>query len=252
LESVTLPAILPGDLDDLPPMGRKFTRYFDTTPMSHHNITRYGLWHKAVAAYLACSTFTDRAVGRLVEALARSEHADDTLIVLWSDHGMHLGEKMHWEKRSLWEESTRVPLIFVRPGEKGRRAVSTRAVGLIDLYPTLLELCGLPQKEGLDGRSLAPLLEDPSREWNHPALTTHHPGNHSVRTERWRYIRYANGDEELYDHRYDSSEFRNLAADPEYAAVKARLSKHIPSESAPYAPSLEKTSFTQKFDWSKP
>ncbi len=252
LDQVKLPPILPGDLDDLPPMGRKFTRYFDSTPMSHHNITRHGLWHKAVASYLASSTFTDRCVGRLVDALARSPHAGDTLIVLWSDHGMHLGEKMHWEKRSLWEESTRVPLLFVRPGEEGRRAVSARAVGLIDIYPTLVELCGLPEKAGLDGHSLAPLIEDPEREWERPALTTHHPGNHSVRSERWRYIRYANGDEELYDHRDDPHEFRNLAADPEYAPVKARLSKWIPAESAPYAPRLQRSSFTQEFDWMNP
>ena len=252
LNQVSLPAILPGDLDDLPPMGRKFTRYFDSTPMSHHNITRYGLWHKAVASYLACSTFTDMCVGRLVDALAGSPHAANTVIVLWSDHGMHLGEKMHWEKRSLWEESTRVPLIFVRPGEEGRRAVSTRPVGLIDIYPTLVDLCGLPAKSGLEGHSLVPLLDDPTREWEYPALTTHHPGNHTVRTERWRYIRYANGDEDLYDHRYDPHEFRNLAADPEYAGVKSRLAKWIPERSAPYAPRLPRGTFTQEFDWSKP
>lgn len=252
LDSVSLPPTLPGDLDDLPPMGLKFTRYFDSTPMSHHNITRLGLWHKAVASYLACSTFTDMCVGRLVDALARSPYADNTVIVLWSDHGMHVGEKMHWEKRSLWEESTRVPLIFVRPGEQGGRAVSTRPVGLIDIYPTLIELCGLTEKSGLDGHSLAPLIEDPDGKWEHPVLTTHHPGNHAIRTERWRYIRYANGDEELYDHRADPHEFRNLAADAQYAAVKRRLSREMPAESAPYAPRNPRNTFTQEFDWTKP
>ncbi|MCP5114077.1 MAG: sulfatase [bacterium] len=252
LAGLKLPATLPGDLDDLPPMGRKFTRYFDTTPMSHHNITRFGLWHKAVASYLACSTFTDRCVGLLLDALARGPHAGNTVIVLWSDHGMHLGEKMHWEKRSLWEESTRVPLIFVRPGEQHRNAVSTRPVGLIDVYPTLVELCGLPARDELDGHSLVPLLEDPGREWQYPALTTHHPGNHAVRTERWRYIRYANGDEELYDHRWDQHEFRNLAGDPEYDRVKGRLAGWIPDTSAPYAPRLPRGRFVQEFDWTKP
>lgn len=253
LDQVKLPETQAGDLDDLPPMGLKFTRYFDTTPMSHHNITRHGLWHKAVASYLATATFTDHCIGRLLDALEGSSHADNTIIVLWSDHGFHLGEKMHWEKRSLWEESTRVPLIFSVPGKNQQRnVVSTRPVGLIDVYPTLVELCGLPEKESLQGRSLVPLLNDPNLPWDYPVLTTHHPGNHAIRTERWRYIRYANGDEELYDHRYDANEFRNLAADPEYAPVIKRLASHIPDTSAPYAPRLPRAKYTQEFDWSKP
>lgn len=253
LDQVQLPETQAGDLDDLPPMGRKFTRYFDSTPMSHHNITRHGLWHKAVASYLATATFTDHCVGRLLDALEGSPHADNTIIVLWSDHGFHLGEKMHWEKRSLWEESTRVPLIFSVPGNNQQRnVVSTRPVGLIDIYPTLVELCGLPEKEGLQGRSLVPLLNDPNLPWDHPVLTTHHPGNHAIRSERWRYIRYANGDEELYDHRYDPNEFRNLAGDPEYAPVIKRLASHIPNTSAPYAPRLPRQKFTQEFDWFQP
>jgi len=252
LDQVQLPAVLPGDLDDLPPMGRKFTRYFDTTPMSHHNITRHGLWHKAVASYLACATFTDRCVGRLLDALDRSPYGKNTVVVLWSDHGFHLGEKMHWEKRSLWEESTHVPLIFVVPGDFCRGATCTRPVGLIDIYPTLVELCDLPPKADLQGHSLVPLLKEPTGQWDYPALTTHHPGNHAVRTERWRYIRYANGDEELYDHRYDPHEFRNLAGDPEYADVIKRLAAWIPKDNAPYAPRLPRQKFTQEFDWFKP
>ncbi len=253
LDQVKLPETQPGDLDDLPPMGLKFTRYFDTTPMSHHNITRYGLWNKAVASYLATATFTDHCVGRLLDALENSPHADNTIIVLWSDHGFHIGEKMHWEKRSLWEESTRVPLIFSVPGKNQlRNARSTRPVGLIDIYPTLVELCKLPKNKNLQGRSLVPLLNNPSLPWDHPVLTTHHPGNHAIRSERWRYIHYANGDEELYDHRYDPNEFRNLAEDPEYAAVKKRLSTYLPKETVPYAPRLPHQKFTQEFDWFKP
>ncbi len=252
LDRVELPPILPGDLDDLPPLGRKFTRYFDSTPMSHHNVTRHGLWHKAVASYLACATFTDVCVGRLLDALSESPYAENTVIVLWSDHGFHLGEKMHWEKRSLWEESTRVPLVFVTPEKNATTGRCTRPVGLIDIYPTLVELCGLPAKGDLQGRSLVPLLKNPAAEWDHPAITTHHPGNHAVRTERWRYIQYANGDRELYDHESDPHEWHNLAEDPQYADVIEELQEHVPKDNAPYGPRLPRNTFTQEFDWSKP
>ncbi len=252
VKTTQLPETLPGDLDDLPPMGRKFTRYFDSTPMSHHHITRNGLWHKAVASYLACATFTDACVGRLLDALDDSPHSKDTIIVLWSDHGFHIGEKMHWEKRSLWEESTRVPLIFSLPGEPRRGAQCSRPVGLIDIYPTLLDLCQLPQKRSLQGRSLRPLLKDPALAWDYPALTTHHPGNHAVRGEHWRYIRYANGDQELYDHRNDPHEFHNLVNDPQHAGVIRRLAKSIPQDCVPYGPSEPRHKFTQEFDWTKP
>ena len=137
---------------------------------------------------------------------------------------------MHWEKRSLWEESTHVPLVMVAPDGVNVGAECTRSVGLIDIYPTLVELCGLPTKQDLQGNSLVPLLENPSQAWKFPALTTHHPGNHSVRTERWRYIQYANGDEELYDHDADPHEWKNLANDPDYAAVKDRCSPTYPQD----------------------
>ena len=206
-----------------------------------------------MASYLATATFTDHCVGRLIEALRASAHADNTIVVVWSDHGFHLGEKMHWEKRSLWEESTRVPLIFYVPGEDHEAGgVCTRRVGLIDIYPTLVELCDLPEKPDLQGRSLVPLLEDPGREWDFPVLTTHHPGNHAIRSEDWRYIRYANGEEELYDHRVDPHEFHNQAANPEYAGVKEALATYLPKESVPYAPRLPRRRFTQEFDWFNP
>lgn len=252
LNEVKLPEVNPGDLEDLPPMGRKFTRYFDTTPMSHHNITRHGLWHKAVASYLATATFTDHCVGKLLEALDKSDYANNTLIVLWSDHGFHIGEKMHWEKRSLWEESTRVPLIISAPGITTPASSSPKAVGLIDLFPTLIELCQMPEKSGLEGRSLVPLLKDPKRNWPYPALTTQMPGNHSVRTEHWRYIHYVNGDEELYDHRSDPHEFSNLAEKPEYAAIKKRLATHLPKNEVPSGPRLPRRTYTQPFDWTQP
>ena len=252
LDTVQLPPVLPGDLDDLPPLGRKFTRYFDTTPLCHLNILRCGVWNKAVASYLACASFTDMCVGRLLDALDKSPHAKNTVIVLWSDHGFHLGEKMHWEKRSLWEESTRVPLVFATPDGVSAGIQCSRPVGLIDIYSTLVELCGLPAKQDLQGHSLVPLLKNPSQAWEYPALTTHHPGNHAVRTERWRYIHYVNGDEELYDHDNDPHEWKNLANDLKFADVKKRLATHLPTSNAPYAPRLPRQKFTQEFDWSKP
>lgn len=247
-----LPPVLPGDLEDLPPMGRKFTRYFDSTPMNHLNILRHGVWHRAVSAYLASVSFTDHCVGQLLDALAASPYADNTLIVLWSDHGFHLGEKMHWEKRSLWERSTRVPLIFAGPGIAPASGGCQRPVGLIDVYPTLVELCGLPAKKELQGRSLLPLLKDPQTAWDHPALTTQHLGNHSVRTGCWRLIRYVNGDTELYDMQADPNEWHNLAASPGHVDTIRELEKHLPQHNAPEAPRLPRNRYTQEFDWSKP
>ncbi|MEM7147646.1 MAG: sulfatase [Verrucomicrobiota bacterium] len=251
LDSTSLPATLPGDLEDLPPMGRKFTRYFDTTPMNHADITRLGLWTKAVASYLACSAFTDHCVGRLLDALDQSPYADNTIVVLWSDHGFHIGEKMHWEKRSLWEESTRVPLIIAGPNISAGTP-SPRTVELVDLYPTLLELAQLPEKPGLEGQSLVPLLKDPTHPWPQPALTTQMPGNHAVRTERWRYIQYANGDTELYDHSNDPHEFYNLADKPEHAATIKKLQTHLPKTEVPSGPRLPQQRYTQDFDWTQP
>ena len=249
---VALPVAPMDDLEDVPPMGRKFTRYFDASPLTHNEILRRGLWHQAVAAYLACVTEVDAALGRVLDALDRTPQGRNTVIVLWSDHGFHLGEKLHWEKRSLWDRSTRVPLIVAGPGVTAAGKQSGRAVGLIDLYPTLVELCGLPARPGLDGRSLVPLLRDPQHPWPYPALTTQMPGNHAVRTEQWRYIRYVNGDEELYDMRADPHELANLAGDPRHAAVKAELARWLPREEAPMGPRLPTGPTEFEFDWTRP
>lgn len=251
-EQVTLPVAPMDDLEDVPPMGRKFTRYFDLSPISHNEIIRRGLWRKAVAAYLGCVAFVDKCVGRVLDALEKSPQGKNTIVVFWSDHGFHLGEKMHWEKRSLWERSTRVPLIVALPGESRRGTRTHRPVGLIDVYPTLVELGGLPAKAGMDGRSLAPLLRDPGHAWPHAAVSTQMPGNHSVRTEDWRYIRYANGDEELYAHPGDPHELRNLAPGAGYERIKRDLGKWIPQVNAPSGPRLPKGTSEFEFDWTKP
>ena len=167
-------------------------------------------WRPAVRGYLASISFADAQVGRLLDALDSSPHAKNTVVVLWSDHGMHIGEKQHWEKFTLFEESTRVPLIILAPGVTRPGGTCDRPVSLLDVYPTLNELCGLPKRDDIDGVSLVPLLKDPAARRDRPAITTWGRDSHSVRTERWRYIRYANGSEELYDHKDDPDEYTNL------------------------------------------
>ena len=168
-----------------------------------------------------------------MDGLDQSGAADNTLIVLWSDHGFHLGEKMHWAKRTLWEESTRVPMMIAGPNLPPHR--TTQPVGLIDIYPTLIDLCSLPPQQGLDGISLKPLLTAADAAWERPAITTFGPNNHSIRSERWRYIRYDDGSEELYDHHKDTHERENLATNPEHRAVIQELSQWIPEDNAPIA-----------------
>jgi arylsulfatase A-like enzyme len=178
-----------------------------------------------------------------MDALDASPHATNTVVVLWTDHGWHLGEKQHWRKFALWEEATRTPLIFVAPpgapGLPKGASAGTRVdqpVSLLDIYPTLVDLCGLPARGGLSGQSLVPLMADADAEWERPAITTHGRLNHAIRSQRWRYIRYADGAEELYDHQSDSMEYTNLANRPEYEQVKQELSAWLPTENAQNAP----------------
>jgi len=234
---VELPPYREDDLDDLPPAGRKITEYMYSTPMNHRSMVESNNWHNCVSSYLACTTFVDVCLGRLVDALDRSQYANNTVVVVWSDHGWHLGEKHHWAKRSLWEESTRVPLVVVAPGTSQAGGRCARPVELIDLYPTLVELCDLPAPpQQFEGRSLVSLLKDPTAKWRWPAITTFNRGDHTIRSENWRYIRYANGDEELYDHRKDPNEWTNLAGDPQYEEVIARHARWLPEHDEPDAP----------------
>jgi arylsulfatase A-like enzyme len=192
---------------------------------------------------LASISYTDGLVGCLLDALDASDYADNTVVVLWTDHGWHLGEKQHWRKFALWEEATRTPLIFVAPRGTPGLPQGTPAgirinkpVSLLDIYPTLAALCALPPRDGLSGQSLVPLLADPAADWKRPAITTHGRLNHAIRTDRWRYIRYADGSEELYDHDIDPMEYTNLADLAEHEAVKQKLSAWLPKENVPNAP----------------
>jgi arylsulfatase A-like enzyme len=188
-----------------------------------------------MAAYLACIHYVDAQIGKVLDALDASPHRGNTIVVLWGDHGWHLGEKQHWGKWTGWERATRVPLV-IAPAARDRThfaiGQSTRgAVSLIDLYPTLLDMCGLPAPaDRLDGSSLVSLLREPARTTNRAVVTTFYAEHFSVRHERWRYIRYTDGGEELYDHQSDPNEWHNVASQPQHQAVKARLAREIPSK----------------------
>jgi arylsulfatase A-like enzyme len=204
-ESIQLPKILKNDMEDTGRIGQNWTG-----KKLHAEILRNNKWKSVVKAYLANLAFADACVGHLLDNLGKSKYNDNTIIVLMGDHGWHLGEKQHWSKQTLWEESAKTPLIVFDPS-KGKQGVSIRTVSLIDVYPTLVDLCGLPKKKDLDGNSFQHLVKNPKGKWNHSALTTKGLGNHTLRNENYRYIVYTDGYEELYDHRVDPMEWNNIA-----------------------------------------
>jgi arylsulfatase A-like enzyme len=184
---------------------------------------------------MACITFADAMIGQLVAALDASSHAGNTIIVFWSDNGWHLGEKQHWHKSTLWQRSTHVPMIFAGAGVRQAGVARHQPVSLLDVYPTLTDLCGLPANVRNEGTTLTPLLRN-AKARRHPAVCTYLPSNHAVRTERWRYIKYQDGGEELYDCAADPNEYRNVAADPKHTKLKLELAKWMPVKNAPSVP----------------
>lgn len=227
-ETLQLPAVKAGDRDDTPPFS--WYLHWKLPEPRLRWLQRANQWKPLVRGYLASTSFVDSQVGRVLEALEQSGQAENTVVALISDHGWHLGEKAITGKNTLWDRSTRVPLIIAGPGVS--RGTCRRPVELLDLYPTLADLCGLPKKPDLEGHSLVPQLRRATAERKWPALTTHGPDNHGVRTEDWRYIRYADGSEELYDLRRDPHEWHNLAADAHHARRKSDLAKWLPTHSA--------------------
>ncbi len=224
LAGVELPTILPTDLDDIPAIAKRYTRSANSYEAM---IRKHNALQSATRGYLASVTFADAMIGRVLDALRASPHARDTVVVLFSDHGYHIGEKQKYHKSTLWEESTRVPLIVVAPGVTAAGGVSGRPVSLIDLYPTLAELAGLRAPSDLDGESLVPLLRYPDAERTTPAVTTRQGQHHAIRTDRWRYIRYGDGSEELYDHQEDPMEWDNLAGDKRHEATRRLLAERL-------------------------
>jgi arylsulfatase A-like enzyme len=189
-------------------------------------------WRNLVRSYLACTSFVDAQIGRVLYVLEQSGLAENTIVVVWSDHGYHLGEKEITGKNTLWERSTRVPLIFAGPGVAAGGRCS-QPVELLDIYPTLVELCGLTPRDDLEGHSLLPQLRDANAPRESPAITSHNQGNHSVRSSRWRYVHYADGSEELYDMQRDPREWTNVRDSAEHAAVLAEHRKWLPAIDAP-------------------
>jgi arylsulfatase A-like enzyme len=231
-DDTLLPPVRPDDRTDTP----RFSWYlhWQLPEPRLEWLEEQGQWRNLVRSYLACTSFVDAQIGRLLDALDAAGLADRTLVVVWGDHGFHLGEKGISGKNTLWERSTRVPLLFAGPGvTRGGRCV--QPAELLDLYPTLIDWCGLSPRTDLEGLSLGPQLRDPSTPRSRPALTTHNQGNHGVRSERWRYIQYADGTEELYDHQTDPHEWSNLASDPAHTAVLAAHRKWLPKIDHPPA-----------------
>ena len=199
----------------------------------HKDILTSGRWKDAIQGYLAAVSYADAMIGRLLDALENSSYATNTIICLWGDHGWHLGEKHHWRKFALWEEATRAPLIWVVPGLTQSNTRCERAVDFMTIYPTLMDLCGIATPAHVEGESIRALLVNPAARWDKPAITTYRFQNHTIRTDAWRYIRYSDGGEELYDEDKDPYEWRNLASDGGMAAQKKLLEKWLPAKNAP-------------------
>ena len=231
-DEIQLPPHRTDDLDDIPPAGVAMAK----PNGDHAKFLKSGRWKDAVQSYLATCAYTDMNVGRLLDALEKSPHAKNTIIVFWGDHGWSFGEKSHWRKFALWEEPTQTPLIWIAPGVTAPGSVCERSVDAMTIFPTLCGLTGIEIPKHVEGPSAVSLLRDASATWPHAAITTHGYKNHSVRTETHRYIRYADGSEELYDHRVDPNEWTNLASRPESSAVIKQLRDHLPTKNAKPSP----------------
>ncbi|WP_158285053.1 sulfatase [Arenibacter aquaticus] len=239
---IQMPVLLPDDRKDLPDGANELLKPSDhfwsgmvkaleKDPDAYKNYVR---------SYQACASFADDMIGKIIDALDKSPHKENTIIILWSDHGFHLGEKEHFEKFALWEKTTHIPFIVIAPGVTKPHMVIDKPVDMASIYPTLAELCGLKIPSDTDGISLVPLLKNPDIKIP-PALMTYMKGNHAVRTERWRYIQYSDGTEELYDHSNDPNEWFNVAGKEKNAAVIEKLKKYIPNKNADQVPDLEVT-----------
>ena len=233
-EKITLAPYKKDDLNDVPKISRE-SNILSFMPQTEWAIKNNKL-KQVTQSYMASISFVDHCVGTVLNALEKSEYNDNTIIILWSDHGYHIGEKGTFQKHSLWQRATRVPMIISKPGMKAGSC--NKPVELLDIYPSLLDLCNLPQNPKNEGQSLKPLLENPNRQWDKVAVTTYRKQekhckatktpyieepSHGVYGERYHYIIYSDGSEELYDLKNDPNEWHNIASNPEYESVKKRL-----------------------------
>jgi len=228
-ETLLLPPYLENDRDDVPFVA--WYLHWKLPEVGMKWVKEHNQWKPIVRSYLASVSYMDAQLGRLLDALEKEGFAQNTIIVFWGDNGWHLGQKELFSKTTLWDPATKVPLIFAGPGIAGRGLCSQPAE-LLDIYPTLIDLCGLPNNENLEGLSLSPQLSNPKTVREQPAITTHGPDNHSVRTERFRYTLYGDGSEEFYDMQDDPNEWTNRIADPKYQEEIQKLEKWIPKTPA--------------------
>jgi arylsulfatase A-like enzyme len=240
LEDVMLPPIVENDLADVPDAALRgnfqtacCTIGRATNKQLSDWVLETGQWPNAVQGNLASISFVDAMLGRVLDGLDASGRADNTIIVVFGDHGYHVGEKSSYAKRTLWRESTRVAMFIVAPGVTRPGTRTDAAVNLLDIYPTLAELSGLPSPDHVEGTSFVPLLENPDMDWGRPTQTTNGYGNHAISGDRYRYIRWEDGSEELYDIVADPHEFKNLAGDPGMNGVKDALAAWLPDDNAP-------------------
>lgn len=245
IEGIQTPPYLKEDLADVPEISKRVhdIPMMPSTEWAKEN----GHWKDICQAYLACTSFVDFYVGEVLNALEASKYAENTIIILWSDHGYHLGEKNRFAKHSNWERSSKVPMIIAGNGlPKNQR--TNQPVELLDMYPTLLDLCDLPPNSSNEGLSFKRLIEQPKQKWKKPAITTYGKNNHAIQTDRYRYMIYADGSEELYDHQTDPNEWTNIATDPSFTALKKELQQYLPTKNVDWA----KVSTLKVNDYFKP
>ncbi len=229
LENILTPPYKSDDLNDIPPVGLQI----NDLPMmpSTEWAKESGEWKKIVQAYLACMSYVDYELGRVLNALEESKHADNTIIVLWSDHGYRLGEKGTFAKHALWETATKAPLMFAGPNlPKGKKI--TAPVEMLSIYPTLLELSGLPAYERNEGNSLVAMMQNDKGLEEARAITTFGMNNHAVKVNGHRYIQYEDGTKELYNHSNDPNEWINEANNPKYKAQIEKMKAFLPKENS--------------------
>ena len=235
-ETLKMPEYKEDDLEDVGDIARNMAQkeFFITDNVIGKPERNPGSLHTFVKSYQAASDYADQMVGRLLDKLDATGQTDNTIIVLFSDHGYHLGDKESCVKFTLWEKANHVPFIIVAPGITQPGTVCDQPVSLINIYPTLVELCKLPEKPYLDGKSLLPLLKNPEANWDRPAVMTMGRGNHAVRSKQWRYIRYSDGTEELYNHDEDPHEWHNLAGEPSHHQIKTEHRRWLPRQEVPW------------------
>lgn len=248
-DRIELPPYLEGDLDDLPPAVRAAKT---ARSAIHRRLEELDAVKDAIHGYLAAISYADAMLGRVLDAIQAGPNADDTIVVLWSDHGYHHGEKLDWGKHTLWERTSNVPFLWAGPGIDAGASIDA-TVSLIDIFPTLTELCGLQDEQPRDGVSLAPVLREPATAKTRTILLPGmKPNEYAMINQDWRYIRYADGGEELYDVKKDPNEWENLANKAELKSVKDRLRASAPTAFAKPGPASNELKLVvegEKFQW---